>query len=232
MAEVFVVDRAAFFGGAWPQGFVPLAVDGAPFLDRARALGRFVDRDTAERTPAWKQWIPYCVIRCAAPTAAVPPNPVPEGIFQVQRTRGQSEARLHGLWSIGLGGHVEPEDAVPSPGQTGTAAQFFTRSLWRELREELHIDLAATSQPRFLGLLNDDSTAVGQVHAGLVYGLDFAVDLARAAETVRVREISKMRGGFGSLVEFRNLWQDPSRFESWSQFLVQAGVAGPIGASV
>jgi predicted NUDIX family phosphoesterase len=231
MVEVFVVDRAAFFGGDWPHGFVPLAAaDGASFLDRARALGRFVDRPTAERTPAWKQWIPYCVIRCAA--RGSPPNPVPEGLFRVQRTHGQSEARLHGLWSIGLGGHVEPEDAVPSPGRTETAGQFFARSLWRELKEELHFELSGTSEPHFLGLLNDDSTAVGQVHAGLVYRLDLEVDLARAAESVRVREISKMRGGFGSLVEFRDLWQDPSRFESWSQFLVQAGVAGPIGASV
>ena len=231
MAEVFVVDRAAFFGGAWPQGFVPLAgAAGADFLARARSLGRFVARDTAEQTPAWKQWIPYCAIRCAGRTAG--PDPAPEGIFRVQRTNGQSEARLHGLWSIGLGGHVEPEDAVPSPGEPETAARFFARSLWRELREELHFGRSPPGQPRFLGLLNDDSTPVGQVHAGLVYVLDLAVDLARAAESLRVREISKMRGGFGSLVEFRNLWQDPSRFESWSQFLVRAGVAGPMGASV
>lgn len=231
MAEVFVVDRAAFFGGTWPHGFAPLAgAEAEQFLTRACSLGRFVDREGAERNPAWKQWIPYCVICCAPRTGAH--NPVPDGIFRVQRTRGQSEVRLHGAWSIGLGGHVEPEDAVPSPGQPETGPRFFTRSLWRELREELHLEIPETSQPRFLGLLNDDSTAVGQVHAGLVYRLDLAATLDQAQQSVRVREISKMRGGFGSLVEFRNLWQDPSRFESWSQFLVQAGVAGPMGASV
>jgi len=229
MAEVFVVDRAAFFGGQWPQGFVPLDdAEGERFLGRARSSGRFVARETAERTAAWKQWIPYCAIRCALPSGEA----AAEGIFRVQRTNGQSEARLHGLWSIGLGGHVEPEDAVPSPDETETAARFFMRSLWRELREELHFDLPTPAQPRFLGLLNDDSTPVGQVHAGLVYVLDLPVHLAQATESLRVREISKMRGGFGSLVEFRNLWQDPSRFESWSQFLVHAGVVGPMGASV
>jgi len=231
MAEVFVVDRTAFFGGDWPQGFVPLDdLEGEHFLARAHASGRFVARETAERTPGWKQWIPYCAIRCAAPRGDS--NPMTDGIFRVQRTNRQSEARLHGQWSIGLGGHVEPEDAVPSPGEPDTGPRFFIRSLWRELREELHFDLATAAQPRFLGLLNDDSTPVGEVHAGLVYRLDLPIDLLQASKTLRVREISKMRGGFGSLVEFRNLWQDPSRFESWSQFLVRAGVVGPMGASV
>jgi predicted NUDIX family phosphoesterase len=65
VTRVHVVDRSACFGGRWPQGFLPMADDpGRDFLQRAFDLGRFEDRPTAERTPAWKQWIPYCVLRC------------------------------------------------------------------------------------------------------------------------------------------------------------------------
>lgn len=221
MAQVFVVDRAAFFGGDWPQGFVPFGPeDGSTFLGSACRLGRFVERPAAEANPAWKQWIPYCVLRCADPDGEG------AGVFVVRRTRGQSEARLHGAWSIGIGGHVEPEDQPATPAE---GSQFFLGSLRRELAEELDLRLLDLPEPGFLGLLNDDSTEVGRVHAGLVYRIDLPLGLPQAGEQLRIREISKMRGGFTHLVEFAELWQNPSQFESWSQILVRAGIADPIG---
>jgi predicted NUDIX family phosphoesterase len=227
MAQVFVVERADFFGGTWAQGFVPMPGRiGDEFLERAFAVGRFVERELAEQTPAWKQWIPYCILRCSGRSS----GGTIEGLFAVRRSKGQSEARLHGLYSLGLGGHVEPQDheatatASASPG-----GDFFARSLVRELTEELHIEADAAACARFVGILNDDSTAVGSVHAGLVYVLDLPLGLAEAQQTVQVREISKMSGGFGSLVEFRILWQDRATFETWSQLLVDAGVALPMG---
>jgi predicted NUDIX family phosphoesterase len=235
MAQVFAVERAAFFGGEWPQGFV--AVTGATasgFLDDAHRRGRFVERAVAEQTPAWKQWIPYCVLRCRSAVASPheglePARGTLDGVFRVERTSGQGEARLHGAWSIGLGGHVEPVDRGDGDG-TEHGAGFFERALARELAEELRLGTSLPA-PRFVGLLNDEQTPVGRVHAGLVYVCDLVTDLDAARRMVAVREIGKMRGGFGSLVEFGELWQDPSRFESWSQFLVQAGVAGPMGDS-
>lgn len=222
MSEVFVVDRAAFFGGDWPQGFTPLtggtAVD---FLARAAAAGRYVDRPTAERTPAWKQWIPYCVLTSRAPGAAAA-----DGVFLVRRTNGQTEARLHGAWSIGLGGHVEPEDG--RPGADGAA--FFAAALARELGEELAVRGAALPPATFLGLLNDDSTEVGAVHAGLVYRLDVPFDAVAAAKHVAVGETGKMAGGFTHLVEFAKVWQNGAPFETWSSLLVRAGVVGTFGA--
>ena len=41
-------------------------------------------------------------------------------------------------------------------------------------------------------------------------------------ETVKIREIHKLSGGFGPLVEVRQLWDDPHRFESWSQIVIEA----------
>ncbi|MBL8750275.1 MAG: hypothetical protein JNK78_14000 [Planctomycetes bacterium] len=216
MTDVFVVDRRAFFGGDWPQGFTPIApADGDAFLSRALAAGRFEARARAEDEPAWKQWIPYCVLRATA-------DPRLLGVFTVQRTRGQGESRLHGAWSIGIGGHIDAEDRIEGE---GGAREFFGRALARELHEELVI-LNTEPAPRFVGLLNDDETPVGTVHAGLVYVWDLIGSLETARRRVSVRETTKMHGGFGSLVEFRELWQDPAKFESWSQFLIRAGIAG------
>lgn len=224
MSEVFVVDRAAFFGGVWPQGFVPLAgAAAADFLAAAHGRGRFVARPTAERTPAWKQWIPYCALVCRDPAGAGG-----DGVFLVRRTNGQSEARLHGAWSIGLGGHVEPDDA--RPGDDG--ATFFARSLGRELAEELAFAAGELPPATFLGLLNDDSTEVGSVHAGLVYRVDVPLDVTRAAERIRVGETGKMAGGFTHLVDFFKLWQNDAPFETWSQLLLRAGIVGTNGISL
>jgi predicted NUDIX family phosphoesterase len=222
VSEVFVVERAAFFGGDWPQGFTPLAgAAAADFLARAAGAGRFVDRPTAERTPAWKQWIPYCVLVSRAPGAAAY-----DGVFLVRRTNGQTEARLHGAWSIGLGGHVEPADGAPA----GDGAAFFAAALARELAEELALDGQALPAATFLGLLNDDSTEVGRVHAGLVYRLELPCEVAAAARRVAVGETGKMAGGFTLLVEFARVWQNLAPFETWSSMLVRAGVVGSFGA--
>lgn len=225
MTQVFVGDRAATFGGDWPQGFLPLrGAAAAAFLDEVAQRGRFVDRAVAEQTPAWKQWIPYCVLRCQTPASAAD-----AGVFTVRRTQGQSEARLHGQWSIGIGGHIEPEDAGSSPDAPVAGAMFFDRALWRELAEELHFRAGPPAPARFLGLVNDDRTEVGAVHAGLVYAVDVPLPVAAARQAVQVRETSKMHGGFTHLVDFANLWQNPASFESWSQMLVLARIAGPIG---
>lgn len=221
MSQVLVVDRAALFGGDWPQGFVALdAAAGRNLLVDAHRLSRFVDRDTAERTPAWKQWIPYCFLRCQGQGEA--------GVFCVRRTRGQSEARLHGLWSIGLGGHIEPVDdhqpALAGWPAEARAEAFFAAALHRELTEELSIQQGLAIEPRLLGLLNDDATQVGEVHAGLVYVWDVPLPLPAAQRAVGVGEIGKMAGGFTSLVEFDELWHNPQQFESWSRFLLDSGI--------
>ncbi len=205
MEQILVVERSGFFSGQWPEGFTPIP-DPRPLLTRFDAVGFFVPRPEAEDNPAWKQPIPYCLVTQG------------EQLLTVRRTRGQSERRLHGLWSIGLGGHVQAEDRGSGP--------LFENSLRRELEEELAIPGLDRLQPRFLGLLNDDSNPVGRVHVGLVYRLEVpsprAPDSAPQQKSVRIRETSKMTGGFRSLVGSQNLWQDRSRFETWSRILLEA----------
>jgi predicted NUDIX family phosphoesterase len=211
--HVLVVPRAAFFDGAWPQGFVPVGeADVADLLRRFAAAARFMDRPTAETSPEWKQLIPYCVLRR------------PDEVLCVQRKKAQVENRLHGMLSIGLGGHINPH-----PDRSMGDPESFAAALWQELEEELVIH-KDHGPPRMVGLLNDDSNAVGQVHVGLVYVMDIPPRSTTPVENVRVREISKMTGGFRSLVELQPLWQDPGRFESWSRLLLNAGIAGAIEA--
>ena len=54
MEQVLVVERAGFFAGQWPHGFVPIeAAAGAEWLERFAAAARFVDRDQAEAAAPW-----------------------------------------------------------------------------------------------------------------------------------------------------------------------------------
>lgn len=212
MAEqVFVVRRADFFGGAWPQGFSPLDLDsGGQLLSQLCARGFFADRAEAEENPAWKQLIPYCVITRGG------------SILVVRRRKQGTEDRLHGLLSIGIGGHIGPEDGGPGD------PNLIQSGLLRELHEELVISACTPCTPRLAGLLNDDGNPVGQVHVGLVYRLELPAETTSAGtEIVQIREISKLEGEFGPLAEFQDLWQDRDRFETWSQIVVEAMFKSP-----
>lgn len=201
--SVLVVARDAIFEGRWPQGFVACTTeDGARLVRQIEAAGRLLERDLAERSPAWKQPIPYCVIEQAS------------AWFCVERLGAQGEVRLHGKRSIGLGGHIGPEDSPDGDGA-------IRRALARELREELDLGPGPLPTPQFMGILNDDSTEVGRVHFGLVFRLRLAT-----GEKVAIRETLKMRGGWGRLAGPDGLWQDLERFETWSRILLEAQAAG------
>lgn len=111
----------------------------------------FAPRSEAETDHGMKQLIPYCLLMDSAGCLACYP-------------RAGSESRLHGLWSLGVGGHVNSGD------NTGDIPSTLRGGLERELREELpgisEDDLAAAS---FIGVINEELTDVGMVHLGLVY---------------------------------------------------------------
>ena len=215
MEQVFVVHRRGFYGGDWPQGFFALDAAAARSLLRDfAARGQFVPRDQAEEQPAWKQLIPYCVLR------------TPDSVFCVQRKAAQTEARLHGKLSIGIGGHINPESGQgPDQASNAFTVSHFESALRRELTEELHGADGRSPPASFCGILNDDQNPVGRVHTGLVYTIDWPASRTNA-ELPTVREVSKMSGSFRSLAEMRQLWQDPAHLESWTRTLVEAGIAG------
>jgi predicted NUDIX family phosphoesterase len=138
------------------------------------AHGRFLDRPFAEQNPAFKQLIPYVVVRDG------------ERIFLMERTDAGGDARLHRKVSIGVGGHLNPVDEGGDP---------LTDGLRREWAEELLTDW----EPRFelIGLLNDDSNPVGSVHLGVVFTVE------TDGRPVEVREHEKLTGSFATPIEVR-----------------------------
>jgi len=139
-------------------GWYGLRTDGmAGFLATVGDHARFAPRDEMEVDPAWKQLIPYLVLRDG------------ERYFLMRRTKAGGDARLHDRWSIGVGGHLNPGDTD------------LTGGLHREWREELEADFVPDFHP--VALLNDDTTEVGAVHLGIVVVADAAGRPVRVRET-------------------------------------------------
>ncbi|HET7473382.1 MAG TPA: hypothetical protein VFJ71_09675 [Candidatus Limnocylindrales bacterium] len=176
-----VVERLG--GGAAWLGIRPAGEEDLAGL--IRDLGTFLPRSEMEADPAWKQVIPYPVLRDGADW------------FLMRRTKAGGDARLHDRYSIGVGGHVNPED--------GGLDGDLTAALEREWHEELIVEFVP--EFRFVGLLNDDTTAVGEVHLGLVYEGD------AAGRPVEIREVDKLSGSF---VPSREVAAVADRLETWS----------------
>ncbi len=157
--------------------------------------GEFRPRAEVESDTTLKQVIPYLVLRDG------------DAYFLMRRTRAGGDARLHDLGSLGIGGHVNPEDADVAGG------------LRREWAEEIVADFVPEFVP--VGLLNDDSNPVGSVHVGVVCVAD------AAGRPVAIRETEKLSGAFASPAEVRAV---RDRLETWSllafDFLEDAHGAG------
>ena len=117
----------------------------------------------------------------------------------MRRTKAGGDARLHDRWSIGVGGHLNPGDA----GVEGC--------LLREWAEELVADFVPGFAP--VGLLNDDTTAVGAVHVGFVYVAD------AAGRPVAIRETEKLVGAFAATGEVAAVHDG---LETWSRLAFDA----------
>jgi predicted NUDIX family phosphoesterase len=168
-----VIDEAGWHG---------VRTDGLDgFVAAVERDGRYESRARMELDPAFKQVIPYLVLRDG------------ERYFLMQRTAAGGDARLHGRYSIGVGGHLNPGDG----GLLG--------GLLREWTEELEADFVPPC--RLVGLLNDDTTDVGAVHIGAVYVAD------ASGRSVAVRETEKLSGSF---VDPPAVQAVADRLESWS----------------
>jgi predicted NUDIX family phosphoesterase len=143
---VYVVPRTAVMDGTGWRGVRTSRLP--ELLEAIEHGGRYELRDAMERDPAFKQVIPYLVLRDG------------ERYFLMRRTRGGRDERLHDRYSIGVGGHLNPGDG----GLDG--------ALRREWAEELDAEFVPEFQ--LVGVLNDDTTDVGSVHLGVVYVADAA----------------------------------------------------------
>ncbi len=156
----------------------------------ARTL--FLNRNDAEQDQRYKQLIPYVLIVCN------------DQILRYQRGRRGQETRLHGLYSVGIGGHISEEDHGLFSSGLG-----YQEGMRRELMEEVAID-ALNNAP--VAVINDDSTEVGCVHFGVVHLL-----------RVPNENVANRRSGIVNpeFVPMAEAVKDPSGYESWSRFCLE-----------
>ena len=190
---VYVVPRESVMAADGWYGI--READLVAFVASIEQHGRFGPRPAMEADPTFKQVIPYLVLRDG------------DRYFLMRRTRAGGDVRLHDRWSIGVGGHMNPGDENLDGG------------LRREWSEEVVADFVPDFQ--FLGLLNDDTTPVGQVHLGAVFVAD------AGGRAVAIRETEKLAGGFATPAEVAAVALD---LETWSrlafEFIESLGVTG------
>jgi predicted NUDIX family phosphoesterase len=173
------------------QGF---CADGERYLSALLVPGsmEYRERSRVEEDPSLKQIIPYVVFR------------YDEQVFCYTRGTSQGEVRLHKLRSLGVGGHVSEEDA----GGRKTL-EAYQSAMRRELEEEVAV--MSLGRLQMVGLINDDSTPVGQVHLGVVHV--FELD----QPDIQPREEGLAEAEF---LPLSAVWTMRAEFESWSQICI------------
>jgi len=191
--EILVVPRSLLLPEP-VQGFSTERA--AQYLARVHAHAVFRRRGDVEDDPSHKQIIPYLIVRQG-----------PQ-MFLFQRSAAGDEARLHGKYSIGVGGHINKSDVEG-------AADVVGAGLKRELEEELTVSRGW--QARLVGVLNDETNSVGQVHFGLVHVVEVET------REIAVKESETLSG---RLADFSEVLALRDRMETWSQLILDA--ADPI----
>jgi predicted NUDIX family phosphoesterase len=148
----------------------------------------FHPRSLMETDPTYKQIIPYLVFAHE------------NKFFLMQRTSTAGEQRLKNKYTLGIGGHIRKEDLLASSNNIMTWAE-------REFHEEVHYKGTYTVTP--LGILNDDTDLVGQVHLG------FVLLITGNSPMISVRSELKS-GELYSLTECAHFYDT---MESWSQMI-------------
>ncbi len=150
------------------------------------------NRSEAELDRRYKQLIPYVLIICNGK------------ILRYRRGKGGGEKRLHGFYSVGVGGHISEEDNGLFAESVG-----YHDSMRRELMEEVAI---AGAKDVAVALINDDSSDVGYVHFGVVHVLE-----------VSNEDVAGNRSGIlaPEFVPIADATKDLSEYESWSRFCLE-----------
>jgi len=150
-------------------------------------------RSEAETDLRYKQLIPYVIIISD------------QKILRYLRGTGGEETRLHGLYSIGVGGHIADEDHdLFSEDAIG-----YHDGMRREVREEVDVDPVSES---VVAVINDDSTAVGAVHFGVVHVMHVSNDhIVGRRKGIKAPEF----------VEVSAAVKNVDKYESWSRFCLE-----------
>ena len=152
----------------------------------------YLNRSEVEQDRHYKQLIPYVLIVCG------------DKILRYRRGKGGQETRLHGLYSVGVGGHISEEDHGLFTERLG-----YQDAMRRELKEEVSMDAVKETA---VAVINDDATDVGYVHLGIVHVMQVP------DETVAGR----CNGIVGpEFIPMKEAVKDLNAYESWSRFCLE-----------
>jgi len=152
----------------------------------------YLNRNDAEQDKRYKQLIPYVLLICN------------DRLLRYRRGRGGEETRLHGLYSVGIGGHISEEDHGLFSKGVG-----YQEGMMREVREEVAIEQVNEAA---VAVINDDSTDVGYVHFGVVHIMQVANEAAAGR-----------RSGIVSpeFIPIVDAVKNASSYESWSRLCLE-----------
>ena len=139
-------------------------------------------RDTVETDPTYKQIIPYVLVVSG------------DKILRYLRSKTGGEGRLHGLYSVGIGGHISNEDHLG-----------YFDGMRRELKEEIGLNVD-TAPP--VAVINDETTEVGSVHFGVVHVVQVTDETLARCPDIESPEF----------VNMDEATKDLGQYESWSAF--------------
>jgi predicted NUDIX family phosphoesterase len=184
--HVLCVRREDVFpDGAW-HGFLDDDLDRVQRVLREAAF--FMPRSEVEDDPGYQQIIPYVVFRHG------------DRYLLTRRLKASSEKRLRQLYSLGVGGHINPGDLEHG--------DPISDGLKREWEEEVAYE--GGFEARLLGIIKDDSSPVSKVHLAVVFLID------GDSPEIRIRETDKLSGELLTLEEMRIYYL---AMESWSQMV-------------
>jgi predicted NUDIX family phosphoesterase len=196
--HVLCVRRDDLFPDRTWHGFVGEGLERAQRVMREAAF--FMPRAEVEDDPTFQQIIPYLVFRHG------------DRYLLTRRLKASSEKRLRQLYSLGVGGHINPGDLEHG--------DPIADGLKREWEEE--VEYTGSFEATLLGLINDDSSPVSRVHLGVVFLID------GDSPDIRIRETDKLSGELLTLDEMRIYYL---AMESWSQVVYDRLVADRAAAS-
>jgi predicted NUDIX family phosphoesterase len=192
MERVLCVRREELFrDGVW-DGFVDDRLEEVQRLIRERSC--FMPRREVEEDPGYQQVIPYVVFRHG------------DRYLLTRRLKASSEKRLRHLYSLGVGGHINPEDVA-----NGDPVLDGMRREWEE-----EVAYAGRVEAQLMGLIHEESAPVGRVHLGVVFLVD------GDTPDIAIRETEKLSGELLTLAEMRIHYLE---MEHWSQVVYDRLVA-------
>lgn len=163
----------------------------------------YMPRSKCETDPAFRQVIPYCVVR-----------DFNKNIFTYLRPKKHTERRLASFRSLGVGGHVTEGD-IKGP----VTLKGLAKAAMREVEEEVAYD-KQNQKFSWVGFINDTSTEVGRVHLGVVAVVDVAHGIVIPAEGCAETRVF-------TTMDFGQIHNYIDSFEPWSQFVIRGLFATP-----